>query len=173
MPLRTVFMNATFVLPAQEGALVGIRAMALKYYKGCDNRIDRYDVPEVFHEPSALSSAGTEVLGEFIFFAGVFGTRLPNGTEYADPALNYYNALQNIQYIAAERGGNLADLVYLQTWYESPLVLYNALVAAIGRMYNATNFKPPGVTFDGSGVNPGGIRTSCPACSTGSRTTSR
>ena len=156
MPLRTVFQNATFVVPGQVGALVGMRALALKKYKTCDNSVLLYNVPDVYHEDSSLSSVAAVIpdLNQ-VYFAGIYGTRFPgNSTEEADPAVVYYNALQNILLVTSRQGAKLADLIYLETWYTNPLVDYNALASAIARLYNLTSFFPPAVTFDAGGLNP-------------------
>ena len=116
MPLRTVFIQTTFIVPGQVGALVGIRALALKQYHSCDNRVILYNVPDVYHESSTLSSSGALINDlQHVYFAGVFGTRFPNNpAEDPNPQNVYYTALQNILIITSRQGANLADLVYLE-----------------------------------------------------------
>jgi len=158
MPLRTVVFDVAFIVPGQVGALVGMKATALKQYRSCDNSIVLYNTPDIYHESSTLSSVGAYIPDlNYVYFAGVYGTRFPgNSLEDPDPAKSYYNALQNILQVVGRKGANIGDFIYLETAYHNPLVSYNGLVSAIARFYIPSSNVPPAVTFDAGCGNPDG-----------------
>ena len=164
-PVRTLFMAAVFLVPGQVGAAVGIRATALKVYDHCphqSNLVNFYNVPEVFHESTTLSSVGAQANG-YIYFGGVFGTILPPGgsTPPSEPeslSATYYRAMQNMLYVVARKGSNLPDLIDLWTSFVQGLEGYNQLAGGLANIYNSTSYLVPAVTFDVGGINPFGFR---------------
>jgi enamine deaminase RidA (YjgF/YER057c/UK114 family) len=163
MPIRTVFGNTVFPLPGQNGARVGVRAIALRQYEHCsheENTVELYNVPEVFHEPTSLSNAAAVAAG-WVYYGGIFSSnastvpsQVPSPIPFSGWQGQMYDLLQNILVVGSERGVSLPDFAWTWVWSSQGGLSYYGVANATAQIYNNTQVIPCATTFEPGGEIP-------------------